>query len=48
MNYIAKILMNSSYGRFGMIDRFDDIRIMSKKEHIKFEMKRNILILLKI
>jgi hypothetical protein len=39
MNYIAKILMNSSYGRFGMDDRFDDIRIMGVKEYTKFEEK---------
>jgi hypothetical protein len=39
MNYIAKILMNSSYGRFGMDDRFDEIRIMNEKDYKKFEKK---------
>jgi hypothetical protein len=39
MNYIAKILMNSSYGRFGMDDNFDDLRIMTNKEYTNFENK---------
>ena len=32
MNYIAKILMNSLYGRFGMVDSFPDSIIINKKE----------------
>nr|YP_009517257.1 DNA polymerase [Tephrocybe rancida]YP_009517278.1 DNA polymerase [Tephrocybe rancida]AYE93167.1 DNA polymerase [Tephrocybe rancida]AYE93168.1 DNA polymerase [Tephrocybe rancida] len=39
MNYIAKILMNSLYGRFGMTDNFGDIKIIKKKYYDKFEDK---------
>lgn len=34
LNYIAKILLNSLYGRFGMIDSFPTIEIIN--EHSKF------------
>lgn len=29
MNYIAKLFMNSLYGRFGMNDNFNEIRIVN-------------------
>lgn len=32
MNYIAKIILNSLYGRFGMRDDFDIIKILSSNE----------------
>jgi hypothetical protein len=38
MNYIAKILMNSLYGRFGMDDNFKHIEILSKKEFNKLQL----------
>jgi hypothetical protein len=31
MNYIAKLFMNSLYGRFGMNDNFNEIRIVNEK-----------------
>jgi hypothetical protein len=37
MNYIAKLLMNALYGRFGMHDNFTSIDIIDKKDYIKFE-----------
>lgn len=36
MNYIAKILMNSLYGRFGMDDSFNEITIIDKDLLNKF------------
>ena len=37
LNYIAKLLQNSLYGRFGMIDTFPDITIFkNKKSFLKF------------
>jgi len=36
MNYVAKLLMNSLYGRFGMRDEFHQIRVLSIKEFNKF------------
>jgi DNA polymerase type B, organellar and viral len=36
LNLIAKLLMNSLYGRFGMEDSFPTIEILSKKEANKF------------
>nr|AAG44761.1 POLB-P1 [Cyclocybe aegerita] len=37
MNYIAKILMNSLYGRFGMDDNFTYSDIMDKKDYYQYE-----------
>lgn len=37
MNYVAKIIMNSLYGRFGMDDNFVITSIMSKEDYFKFE-----------
>jgi len=38
LNLIAKLLLNSLYGRFSMIDSFHDITIFdSKKSYLKFE-----------
>jgi len=37
MNYIAKIILNSLYGRFGMDDNFVISSIMNKKDYDKFE-----------
>jgi hypothetical protein len=37
MNYIAKIILNSLYGRFGMDDNFSKIEVISKKDYSKFE-----------
>ena len=39
MNFIAKILMNSLYGRFGMDDNFDNINIIHKDFYADFENK---------
>jgi hypothetical protein len=39
MNYIAKIIMNSLYGRFGMQDSFNDIAILAHDEYLNFENK---------
>jgi hypothetical protein len=41
LNFIAKILMNSLYGRFGMEDSFSTIEILTKKEFNKFVGKSN-------
>jgi hypothetical protein len=37
MNYIAKIILNSLYGRFGMDDNFTYSSIMGKKDYDNFE-----------
>jgi hypothetical protein len=37
MNYIAKIIMNSLYGRFGMDDNFIITEIMNKEDYDKYE-----------
>ena len=38
LNLVAKLLLNSLYGRFGMIDTFPDISIFkNKKSYLKFE-----------
>jgi DNA polymerase type B, organellar and viral len=37
LNYIAKLLLNSLYGRFGMNDSFSEISIMDQKSYQKFE-----------
>jgi DNA polymerase type B, organellar and viral len=39
MNFIAKILLNSLYGRFGMDDNFDNITIIHKDFINDFEDK---------
>src|SRR6266849_5706050 len=39
MNYIAKILLNSLYGRFGMDDNFPNINVMHKDYFRDFENK---------
>jgi hypothetical protein len=39
MNFIAKILLNSLYGRFGMVDNFDNITIIHKEYFADFENK---------
>jgi hypothetical protein len=39
MNYVAKILMNSLYGRFGMADAFDQLIIINSKDYKNFEKK---------
>jgi DNA polymerase type B, organellar and viral len=39
MNFIAKILLNSLYGRFGMDDNFDNITIIHKDYYNDFENK---------
>lgn len=36
MNYIAKILMNNLYGRFGMEDNFIQCTIRIEQEFIEF------------
>jgi hypothetical protein len=36
MNYIAKLLMNSGYGRFGMDDNFNSIEILSNDSADKY------------
>jgi len=36
LNLIAKLLMNSLYGRFGMNDSFPNIEILTEKEFYKF------------
>lgn len=41
LNYIAKIIMNSLYGRFGMDDQFTSSVIVDKDDYTKFE-KHNI------
>ena len=37
MNLIAKLIMNSLYGRFGMDDSFSTFKIVNKLDYIKFE-----------
>ena len=37
MNYIAKIIMNSLYGRFGMDDNFTLTTVISKEDYSNFE-----------
>ena len=37
LNLIAKLLLNSLYGKFGMIDRFIKTLIINKKDYVKFE-----------
>jgi hypothetical protein len=37
MNYIAKILMNSLYGRFGMDDNFPKIQIINREDYLDFK-----------
>jgi DNA polymerase elongation subunit (family B) len=37
LNYIAKLLLNSVYGRFGMLDSFSNVDIMDIKSYKKFE-----------
>jgi DNA polymerase elongation subunit (family B) len=39
LNFIAKILLNSLYGRFGMDDNFDNINIIHKDYYPDFENK---------
>jgi len=39
LNFIAKILMNSLYGRFGMDDNFNEINIFKKDYYPDFENK---------
>ena len=39
MNYIAKIIMNSLYGRFGMNDLFTNIEILDINDYPKYEEK---------
>jgi DNA polymerase type B, organellar and viral len=39
MNFIAKILLNSLYGRFGMSDIFDEVSIIHKDYYNEFENK---------
>jgi hypothetical protein len=39
MNFIAKILLNSLYGRFGMDDNFADINVIHKDFYPDFENK---------
>jgi hypothetical protein len=39
LNYIAKILLNSLYGRFGMMDNFSEVNIIHKDYLADFESK---------
>jgi hypothetical protein len=39
MNFIAKILLNSLYGRFGMDDNFTEVKIIHKDYYGDFENK---------
>lgn len=39
MNLIAKLIMNSLYGRFGMNDNFNENIILHKNDYLKFEQK---------
>ena len=41
LNYIAKLLMNSLYGRFGMNDKFTESKIIARKDYLKFEDEYN-------
>jgi hypothetical protein len=40
MNLIAKLLLNSLYGRFGMNDSFTFSEIISKKDYTTFEKQK--------
>ena len=42
LNYIAKLLSNAAYGKFGMIDSFPDISIISIQEYQELEKDINI------
>jgi hypothetical protein len=44
MNYIAKLFINSLYGRFGMNDNFNEIRIVDKDFLDKLTLDKNIII----
>jgi hypothetical protein len=37
MNYTAKLLLNSLYGKFGMEDNYDQTKILNNKEYLKME-----------
>jgi hypothetical protein len=37
MNYIAKLFLNSLYGKFGMRDDFDSIKLISDVEFAKID-----------
>jgi hypothetical protein len=39
MNFIAKLLMNSLYGRFGMSDNFNEVTIIDESKYKSFENK---------
>jgi len=39
MNFIAKILLNSLYGRFGMDDNLSEIMVIDKDYYSDFENK---------
>jgi len=39
LNLIAKLLLNSLYGRFGMVDTFPNIDIIDNSDFVKFEEK---------
>jgi len=39
LNLIAKLLLNSLYGRFGMVDTFPNIDIIDNSDFVKFEAK---------
>jgi DNA polymerase type B, organellar and viral len=39
LNFIAKILLNSLYGRFGMDDNFMNINVIHKDYYAGFENK---------
>ena len=41
LNYIAKLLLNSLYGRFGMEDSFGDFLVLDSKSYNKFEKDQN-------
>jgi hypothetical protein len=43
LNYIAKLLMNSLYGRLGMDDNFSNINIIHKDYLADFENKYSLL-----
>jgi hypothetical protein len=43
MNYIAKILLNSLYGRFGMFDNFKIIEILNKEDYLELENSNKLL-----
>lgn len=42
LNYIAKILLNSFFGRFRMDDSFSEIKLIAKTEYLKWESKVNV------